>query len=208
MKRHSHYRFHVCYGCATLAILLSGCRLIPEGAAGIAAIEGPKAPKTVSWSDPRVTPLLTAMSKVDRASKGFLPLVKTSPLTLTSPSYKSDCRLSVRSKVTHDIFFRKTPKGYKWILEQEGFKGPRRFKDASGHLSYESIHIEYQTEPINGPTVNHTFVLYMGNDPRFAKGHPYIIRQDLTLHEIAPILKQWHYELPEKALQVKDPKKH
>src|SRR4051812_27869093 len=99
---------------AALMLLLPSCGFIPE---------------KVSWSDPRLSPLLKAIDAVDRASLGFTPIDRSSIVRLESrPQAKYDAMLHIDGKTSRTIAFRRTPEGYKWIHEQEIHTGPRTYK--------------------------------------------------------------------------------
>jgi hypothetical protein len=92
----------------------------------------------------------------------------------------------------HEIMFRKTPSGYKWIWEQEIYIGPKLYETPDG-MTHEQIAITYQIVKFSGVALNRSVVQYTGKDPRLLKNHP-VFNDDLTLSDVRPIIKEWESE--------------
>src|SRR3954470_24233329 len=89
---------------AALAVVVNSCGFIPE---------------SVSWSDPRLDPMIKAIDAVDRPSFGFTPIEPSSKVRLQSrPRARYDVMLHIYGRTSRTIAFRKPPNGYKWIHEQ------------------------------------------------------------------------------------------
>jgi len=156
----------------TGALLMSGCGIFP---------------KNVAIDDPRVQPLLKAASTFPRSQYGFSPIPTTGYVHLESrsrPAY--DAMLHMSGRTSRTIAFRKTVDGYTWIGEQEIFKGPNEHKTVDGTFK-EQVCLTYEIEEISGFPRNRLNITYAGEDPRLAG------REDLSLAEVKPILKEWGY---------------
>lgn len=156
---------------AALMLLLASCGFIPEN---------------VSWSDPRLAPMLKAIEVVDRASLGFTPIDRSSSVRLEScPRAGYDAMLHIYGKTSRTIAFRKTPDGYKWIHEQETHTGPKTYKSVDGTF-HEEIVVTYGIEPVSGHAPNKLHVEYWGEDPRLRAHRP------LSLEQVRPIIAEWN----------------
>ncbi len=152
-------------------LLLTGCGIFPE---------------KVSMDDPRIQPLIKAAAQFERGRYGFTPLpTKAEVHWEAKPTKNYDTMLHIYSKTSRTVAFKKTPTGYKWIGEQETFRGPKQYKSPDGTL-YEQIVLTYETEPVSGYPVNKLNITYFGEDSRLAK-------YNITLDDIRPILKEWKY---------------
>jgi hypothetical protein len=155
---------------AGLLILLASCGFVPE---------------KVSWSDPRLAPMIKAIDAVDRASLGFTPIDSKATVRLESRARSGyDAMLHIDGGTSRTIAFRKTADGYKWIHEQEIHTGPKSYTTLDGTFR-EQIVITYETERIAGRAPNEIEINYFGEDARLAGGRP------LTLVQIAPIIAEW-----------------
>jgi hypothetical protein len=145
-------------------------------------------PEKVEMSDPRIAPMLEAAKIFDRAAYGFTPIPEKADVRLEShpvvPSY--DVMLHISSKTSRTISFRKTENGYRWTGEQESFRGPNKYTTVDG-TSYEHIFLTFDIEKVSGSPINKLDVHYFGEDPRLSN------RQELTLEDVRPILKEWGY---------------
>jgi hypothetical protein len=150
----------------------------------------------ISFSDPRLAPMLHAVAAVDTAALGFTPIPTNAVFHLDGPRTGYDAMLiiydtpALRAGVYRNIGFRKTATGYKLIFEQEIHPGPRTFKqlgntDHQWHTAHESIVITYDTVGMLGVTPGKLCVGYDGRDSRIAD------RKDLSLEEVRPILAEW-----------------
>ena len=155
---------------ASVLICISSCDLIP---------------RKLSWDDPRLVPLLTAIDSVDRTSLGFAPIDRTSTVRLESrPRAAYDSMLHIDGQPSRTVAFRKTANGYKWIHEQECWTGPKTYKTVDGTF-HEQIFITYGIEPVSGHAPNKLHVEYWGEDPRLPAHRP------LSLDQVRPILAEW-----------------
>ena len=156
---------------AAITLLVCSCGFVPEA---------------VSWSDPRLVPMLKAIDAVDRASLGFSPIDRSSKVQLESrPRAGYDAMLHIYGRTSRTIAFHKTADGYKWIHEQETHTGPKIYKNADGTF-HEEIVVTYGTEPISGHAANKLHISYRGEDPRLDR------RQTLTLEQVRPIIAEWN----------------
>jgi hypothetical protein len=154
------------------ALFVSGCGIFPE-----------KLPVT----DPRVRALFAAADRFDRSSYGFSSLPSSGTVHLESrPRAGYDAMLHVDGKTLRTIAFRKNSAGYEWIGEQEVFQGPKQFQTVDGNFP-EEITLTYEIEHISGPPLNRLNISYIGEDRRLAG------RQNLSLEDVKPILKEWGY---------------
>jgi hypothetical protein len=94
--------------------------------------------------------------------------------------------LHITARTSRTIAFKKTATGFKWIGEQEIFQGPNKFETPDGTFN-EDITLTYELEAISGYPTNRLNITYLGEDPRLA------YRNDITLDEIKPILREWKY---------------
>ena len=142
-------------------------------------------PEKVSLDDPRLVPLLKAVSEVDRVSLGFTPLMKTGSVSLERTGGGIyDAMLHIYDATSRTIAFKKTRNGYKWIHEQEIHVGPKTYKTVDGTLN-EQITITYETANVSGAPLNQVFVQYQGEDSRLAN------RSDLTLNYVRSFIEEW-----------------
>lgn len=156
---------------ASIMLLLTSCGFAPE---------------TLSWSDPRLTPLLKAVEDVDRGSLGFTPIDRASSVRLESrPRAGYDAMLHIYGQTSRTIAFRKTADGYKWIHEQETYTGQKTYTSVDG-TSHEHISVTYGIEPVSGHAPNKLHIVYWGEDPRLPADRP------LTLQQIRPIIHEWN----------------
>ncbi len=142
-------------------------------------------PEKVSFSDPRLAPMLRAIQAVDRSRLGFTPIATDAAVRLETRSRAGyDAMLHVDGTTSRTIAFRKTATGYRWIHEQETHYGPKMFQTVDGTIR-EQITITYEVEHVSGAPLGRTWVVYAGEDPRLAG------RFDLTLEDVRPILTEW-----------------
>ena len=94
--------------------------------------------------------------------------------------------LHIQSKTSRTIAFKKTQNGFKWIGEQEIFQGPKQYKTVDGTF-YEDICLTYDIQKVSGYPTNKLNITYSGEDPRLTN------REDLSLSDIRPVLKEWNY---------------
>ena len=100
-------------------------------------------PEKVSIDDPRVTPMLEAVAKVDRQALGFSPVSRDAVIHLErGPRDGYDVMLHIDGKTSRTIAFSSVGSGYEWIGEQEIFEGPRKYKTVDGEF-LESITLTY-----------------------------------------------------------------
>lgn len=153
-------------------LLLMGCGFFPE---------------KVSMDDKRVQSLLKSARVFDRVSHGFTPIPITADVRLESQTRRSyDVMLHISSSTSRTIAFRKTEDGYKWIGEQEVFRGPKQYTTVDGTF-YEEIGMTYHIEKFSGDPLNKLIVNYFGEDARL------VGMKELTLEIVKPILKEWGY---------------
>jgi hypothetical protein len=156
----------------TTALLMVGCGIFPE---------------KVAIGDPRLQPLLKAASTFPRSQYGFSPTPTTGYVRLESrPRAGYDAMLHISGKTSRTMAFRKSLDGYNWIGEQEIFKGPNEYKTVDGTFK-EQVCLTYEIEKISGFPQNRLNITYAGEDPRLAG------RQNLSLVDVKPILKEWSY---------------
>ena len=138
-------------------------------------------------SDPRIQPLLSAAASFQRTRYGFTPIPKQADVQWESkPRGGYDAMLHIYSKTSRTISFRKDGNGYRWIGEQEMFEGPKEYASVDGTFK-EHIILTYEIEHVSGFPLNRLNVTYWGEDHRLAD------RDDLTLSDVMPILKEWGY---------------
>ena len=156
---------------ALFMLLLASCGFVPE---------------KVSWSDPRLAPMLKAIEAVDRASLGFTPIDRASTVRLEDrPRAGYDAMLHIDGQTSRTIAFRKTAEGYKWIHEQEIYTGPKTYTDVDGTF-HERIVVTYGIESVSGHAPKKLHVEYWGEDPRLP-AHP-----PLTFEQVRPIITEWN----------------
>lgn len=142
-------------------------------------------PERVSWSDPRLSPMLDAVDAVDRASLGFSPIDPASPVRLESrPRAGYDAMLHIDGRTSRTIAFRKTDAGTTWIGEQEIYTGPNTYESVDGTL-HEEIVISFETAPLSGHADGKVHVTYHGEDERLRPDQP------LALEDVKPIIAEW-----------------
>ena len=156
--------------------LTAGCGFVPE---------------KVSPSDPRVAPLIQAATNFDRATYGFTPIPTNADIRLESrPRAAYDAMLHFYGETSRTIAFRKTSTAWKWIHEQEIFRGPNLYTNVDGVFN-EEIRITYGTESTSGNTPGKLLVQYEGNDSRLTSASN---RYDLTLAQVTPVLDEWRHK--------------
>ena len=154
---------------AATLLLLTSCGLGPE---------------QISLSDPKIQPLLKAMTEVDRSALGFTPVTTNAQIKLELASGRThDAMLHVYGDTSRTIAFRKIESGYRWIFEQETYKGPKWYQTVDGTFR-ESMLIEYQTERIDGVPTNQLHIRYTGSDTNLTD-------RELMLADVRPILEKW-----------------
>lgn len=145
-------------------------------------------PRKVAMTDPRIQPLLKAAEQFDRTAYGFTALPLTADVRWESrPTTRYDAMLHITARTSRTIAFRKTDSGWRWIGDQEIFNGPKMFKTVDGTFP-EHIVLTYETESISGARKNELNADYFGEDPRLAN------KQNLSLSDVKPILKEWGYQ--------------
>lgn len=160
-----------------IALSIAGCGFIPE---------------KVDIGDPRVQSLLKVASSFDRTSYGFssIPNEAKDVRLALRPTDRYDAMLHIDSKTSRTIAFRKVSGGYRWIGEQESFRGPKRYTNVDG-MFYEQVVLNYDIEKVSGDPTNVLVVSYWGEDSRLSNGGQ--VRKGLTLNDVKPILKEWGY---------------
>ena len=144
-------------------------------------------PKKVEMSDPRIQPLLSAAATFDRSAYGFTPIPQAATVRWESKATsRYDAMLHIDSKTSRTIAFRKAGASWRWIGDQETFRGPRTYKTVDGTLP-EQICLTYETENVSGYPTNRLNVTYWGEDSRL------VGRRELTLADVKPVLKGWGY---------------
>ncbi len=137
--------------------------------------------------DSRVKELLKAAYSFDRAAYGFTPIPSSADVRLEYSSKRSyDAMVHIYSKTSRTIAFRKTNQGYRWIGEQEIYNGPNKYTTVDGTF-YENICLTYDIEKVSGYPTNKLNITYSGDDQRLTG------KLNLSLSEVRPILKEWHY---------------
>ena len=152
-----------------LAIANLSCGLIPE---------------KVALDDPRIQPMLQAMSRVERTELGFTPIADTADIRLEGQGSNYDAMLHIYAETQRTVAFRKVDDGYYWIGEQETHSGPGTFESVDGVVA-EQITLTYETEDISGHCCGRVDIRYRGKDSRLAG------RRDLTLEDVGPVLAEW-----------------
>jgi len=154
-------------------LLTAGCGFVPE---------------KVSFSDPRVTPLLQAATNFDRAAYGFTTIPTSGGIRLESrPRWGYDAMLHFDGETSRTIAFSKAANAWTWIHEQEIFTGPNLFTNVDG-VHPEEITLTYGIESISGNTPKELLVQYSGEDPRLTTGS---LGSPPTLPQVRPILEEW-----------------
>jgi hypothetical protein len=144
-------------------------------------------PEQMPITDPRISPLLEAAKKIDRSVLGFKPIPNSGNVRVEWAQGKGPYDVMLHMDYHA---FRRTPSGYEWIWEQEQFIGPKEWESADG-LEHEQIDITFQTVNISGVPLNKVVIQYTGNDSRLLKSPSDFMNFDLTLAEVAPIIKEW-----------------
>ena len=144
-------------------------------------------PEKVSRDDPQVQEMLKAAAAFDRTAYGFLPIEPDADFRIeTAPKGRYDAMLHVHARTSRTIAFRRMGKGYRWIGEQEIFWGTKQYTTEDGTF-FEELVLNYDIENVSGNPTNQLNISYSGEDPRLAQ------KRNLTLAEVQPILKEWHY---------------
>jgi len=145
-------------------------------------------PEKVSFYDPRLVPLISAISKVDRTSFGFTRIAQNSDIRLEGGSAGYDAMLHVYALTRRTIAFRKTPGGYRWIGEQEIFSGPGKYQTVDGEATEElciTYHLEHVQPEATGVPLHEVHISYHGLDSRFAWP------KKVTLKEAQALIAEW-----------------
>jgi len=158
-----------------LPIALIGCGLFPQ---------------KISISDPEIKNLFSVAETFPREKYGFSSL-PTSPDTDIRIEHRKggsyDIMLHIYGQTSRTIAFQRTPKGYKWIHEQEIFRGEKFYETPDGRLR-EQICITYEIEPVSASQIKVHRIDYSGEDSRLAD------TRTLTLEDVIPILVEWGYK--------------
>jgi len=142
-------------------------------------------PERVSIDDPRLSPVLAAIQRVDRAAMGFTDIPREAKLRMEwRPRAGYDAMLHVYGETSRTIAFARNGAAWEWIGEQEIFKGPGTYKSPDGVLN-ESITITYETRPISGVPLRTVHIRYAGEDAEL------MAAEHLTLQRIRPTLDRW-----------------
>ena len=150
-------------------------------------------PESVGINDPRIHDLIVAAQNVNRNQLGFMPLPAAGTVRWEHrPRRGYDAMLHFDDPAPRTIAFQATTAGWRWIGEQQIFKGPRRFSTPDGDLN-EQVTITYEVSPVSGVPLNMIHIGYYDDDPRFEG------RRQFDLKEIIPILIEWGYEEYRKA---------
>ena len=145
------------------------------------------APTRIAVDDARLAPMWEAARSFDREAYGFSPLPMTGDVRVeVRPRAGYDSMIHIYAKTSRTIAFRKTPTGYRWIHEQESFRGPNQYTSVDGTF-HEQIVLTYESESIAAANTNVLSISYWGEDPRLEN------RRDLTLSDVIPILEEWGY---------------
>jgi len=147
------------------------------------------APRKVSLADPEVQSFLAEARTFPREQYGFSPLPTAPATDIRIERTKGgayDVMLHIYGATSRTIAFRRLPGGYRWIHEQEGFRGPRFYDSPDGRLQ-ETLYLTYEKEAISGSPTDTLRISYFGDDPRLA------YKNDLRLDMIEPILIEWGY---------------
>lgn len=147
-------------------------------------------PERVSFDDPRVKELITAMSSVDRRALGFSSIDPTADLRLEwRPRAGYDAMLHVYGKTRRTVAFRRGASAYEWIGEQETFEGPAEYVSPDGRF-HEAITITFEKVPLSGAPLDKVYIRYDGEDQRLLDLDD---RGQLSLHDVTPVLVKWGY---------------
>ncbi|MEI8309962.1 MAG: hypothetical protein WCH98_04320 [Verrucomicrobiota bacterium] len=158
-----------------LCLFLAGCGL---------------APQRVSISAPEIQTLFSAAQEFPRTQHGFssLPVDAGTDIRIERHSHGAyDVMLHIYNDTSRTIAFRRSVGGFKWIHEQEVFRGPRFYDSPDGRLQ-EQIVLTYETEPISGAPKDQLQIDYFGDDVRFPRSG------SLSLSDVRPILAEWGYK--------------
>ena|SRR5690554_4739267 len=156
-----------------LSLLLANCGYFPE---------------KIKYNDKELKPLLKAVSKINRESMGFTEIEKDAQIRLERNSKNEkgyDKMLHIYGSTSRTISFKlKENNDYEWIGEQEIFEGPNEFKTPDGIFN-ENIILTYEKSPISGHQLNKLNIEYRGESKLLTN------KENLTLENIRPILKEW-----------------
>ncbi len=156
-------------------VFLVGCGLVPQ---------------KVTVTDPEVVSLFAAARSFPREEYGFSPLPSAPSTDIRIERHEIgayNLMLHIYDSTSRTIAFLKDHSGFKWIHEQEIFRGPHHFDSPDGQLQ-EQICLTYEVEPVSGHSSGGLDISYQGEDERLKS------RPDLTLESILPILKEWGYK--------------
>ena len=160
-----------CFFC----LFLTGCGLSPQ---------------RTSISNPEIQALFSAAQQFPRTQYGF---------SVLPTDAKTDIRIERHAKGTYDVMlhiyghtsrtiaFRRSDRGYRWIHEQEIFRGQRFYDSPDGRLQ-EQIVLTFETEPISGSVKDHLRIDYFGDDALLSQ------IGSLSIFDVQPILAEWGYK--------------
>jgi hypothetical protein len=144
-------------------------------------------PAETRVDDVRLAPLWQAAEAFDRESYGFSPLPRQGTVGWEKARGASyDVMLHQGGQTYRTIAFAKTSNGYRWVGEQESFRGPRVFHTVDGD-QHEEITLTYETKAISGAHLDRLNILYHGEDRRLSW-----LNQP-TLADVEPVLVEWGY---------------
>jgi hypothetical protein len=142
-------------------------------------------------TDPVLKPLIEALNASKRDTLVFSPITKNDWIEVDGSIGTGDVWMHVYNDLsTHDIFFRFRGNIYTWVFEQENFYGPDKWVDYDGAQGQEEINGQYQTEEINGGSVNKLMITYFGHDPRLNdRAMNWYLSNNIS--DVYPILEEW-----------------
>ncbi len=155
-------------------LTLTGCGLFPE---------------SVKMGDPKLKPF-SSMYKVNRKALGLSPIPAQADVRIETRSGSDakrvgyDAMLHIDADTSRTVAFKRNGNSYKWIGEQETYKGPGEYTTIDGTFN-EEITITYDTSPVSGAPINTIYITYWGNNPRLTS------KSNLTLKDVLPTLKLW-----------------
>lgn len=140
--------------------------------------------------DARLVPLWTAAASFDRSRYGFLPLPTSGRVFwehIAGGAYDDMLHLGeTQRRTSRTIAFRRVPGGYRWLGEQQTFRGRDDYMTVDGR-EREQLSLTYEEERISGVPLGRLVIRYAGSDVQMMKNDA------LTLHEIRPLLEKWGY---------------
>ena len=165
----------------------SGVKRAAAGLILLAAAACGRLPEHIPLDDPRLKPMLEAMTLVDRQTLGFTPRSNDSNVRVEWARDRNyDVMLHINAKTTRTVSFARTAHGYRWIGEQENFQGPQWYTTVDGTMK-EQITITYDTVRISGAPLNTVWITYFGEDSSL------LAARNISLDAVRPWLRKWGY---------------